>query len=125
MGVGTLAAGRVGLPRTGTFAADYVDPWLSGFTVGVGFLTLVVFAFLAAVYLTVESAQDVELQEDFRKRALGAGAYGAEVSEVFGKGGEGGRALAQAVDAACEKGGGKFRFLYPLEAPVKEKVETK
>ena len=73
MGVGTLAAGRVGLPRTGAFVADYVDPWLSAFTVGVGLLTLVVFAFLAAVYLTVESAQDVELQEDFRKRALGAG----------------------------------------------------
>jgi formate--tetrahydrofolate ligase len=29
----------------------------------------------------------------------------------------------QAIDAACDKGG-KFRFLYPLEAPVKEKVET-
>ena len=73
MGVGTLAAGRVGLPRTGAFVADYVDPWLSAFTVGVGLLTLVVFAFLAAVYLTVESAHDLELQEDFRKRALGAG----------------------------------------------------
>ena len=68
---------------------------------------------------------DTDREHDLvRKRALGAGAFGAEVSEVFGKGGEGGRALAQAVDAACEKGGGKFRFLYPLEAPVKEKVET-
>jgi formate--tetrahydrofolate ligase len=68
---------------------------------------------------------DTDREHDLvRKRALGAGAFAAEVSEVFGKGGEGGRALAQAVDAACEKGGGKFRFLYPLEAPIKEKVET-
>jgi formate--tetrahydrofolate ligase len=28
------------------------------------------------------------------------------------------------VDAACEKGGGKFRHLYPLDAPVKEKIDT-
>ena len=68
---------------------------------------------------------DTDREHDLvRRRALAAGAFGAEVSEVFGKGGEGGRALAQAVDAACTKGGGKFRFLYPLEAPVKEKVET-
>jgi formate--tetrahydrofolate ligase len=59
-----------------------------------------------------------------RKRSLAAGAFGAEVSEVFGKGGEGGKALARAVEAACEKGGGKFRFLYPLDATVKDKVET-
>jgi formate--tetrahydrofolate ligase len=68
---------------------------------------------------------DTDREHDLvRKRALAAGAFGAEVSEVFGKGGEGGRALAQAVEGACERGGGKFRFLYPLEAPVKEKIET-
>jgi formate--tetrahydrofolate ligase len=68
---------------------------------------------------------DTEREHDLiRKRAMGAGAFAAEVSEVFGKGGEGGRALASAVDAACEKGGGKFRFLYPLDAPVKEKIDT-
>jgi formate--tetrahydrofolate ligase len=57
------------------------------------------------------------------KRALAAGAAGCEVSEVFGKGGEGGKALAAAVEKACEKGS-KFRFLYPLEAPIREKIET-
>ena len=68
---------------------------------------------------------DTDREHDLiRKRSLGAGAFGAEVSEVFGKGGEGGRALATTLDAACEKGGGKFRFLYPLEAPVKEKVDA-
>ncbi|MCC7137387.1 MAG: formate--tetrahydrofolate ligase [Planctomycetes bacterium] len=80
---------------------------------------------LPAVVAVNRFPSDTDREHDFvRKRALGAGAFAAEVSEVFGKGGEGGRALASAVDAACEKGGGKFRFLYPLEAPVKEKVET-
>src|SRR5262245_509363 len=68
---------------------------------------------------------DTDREHDLvRRRSLAAGAFGAEVSEVFGKGGEGGRALAQAVEAACQKGGGKFQFPYPLDAPVKEKVGT-
>jgi formate--tetrahydrofolate ligase len=68
---------------------------------------------------------DTDREHDLvRRRALAAGAVGAEVSEVFGKGGEGGLALAAAVEKACEKGAGKFRFLYEVEAPVKEKVET-
>ncbi len=70
--VGAIAAGRVRLPAGGTFSADYVAPWLSPFTASVGFFTLAVFAFLAAVYLTVEAA-DPELQEDFRRRAVIAG----------------------------------------------------
>ena len=68
---------------------------------------------------------DTDKEHEFvRRRSLAAGAFGAEISEVFAKGGEGGRALATAVDRACEKGGGKFKFLYPLEAPVHEKIET-
>ena len=68
---------------------------------------------------------DTDKEYDFiRRRAKDAGAFGAEVSEVFAKGGEGGRALATAVDLACEKGGGKFKFLYELGAPVHEKIET-
>jgi len=68
---------------------------------------------------------DTDKEYDFiKRRALAAGAFGAEVSEVFAKGGEGGRALASAIDAACEKGGGKFAPLYPLEMPVREKIET-
>ena len=58
-----------------------------------------------------------------RRRALAAGAVAVEVSEVFAKGGAGGLALAKAVEAACAKGG-KFRFLYALEAPIVEKIET-
>jgi len=70
--VGAIAAGRVRPPSGGPFLADYVTPWLSPFTVSVGLFTLLLFAFLAAVYLTVE-ASDAELQDDFRRRAIGAG----------------------------------------------------
>ena len=69
--VGALASGAV--PREGKtgFTAVFVAPWLTPFCLGAGALTLALFAFLAAVYLTVE-AREVALQEDFRRRALGA-----------------------------------------------------
>ena len=47
----------------------YFAPWVRPFPLTVGFFTLVLFAFLAAVYLTKET-RDAELQEDFRNRAL-------------------------------------------------------
>jgi len=68
--VGALAGGALPAPggRTG-FYATFVAPWLTPFGLGVGVLTLALFAFLAAVYLTVE-VQDDDLREDFRRRAL-------------------------------------------------------
>lgn len=72
--VGAIAAGSLGEVGRGTgegFAAVYVGPWLNPFALSVGLFALVSFAFLAAVYLTVE-ARARELQEDFRRRALGA-----------------------------------------------------
>jgi cytochrome d ubiquinol oxidase subunit II len=70
--IGAVAAGRVGGPLQGGFRERFVDPWLHPFAVGVGVLTLAVFAFLAAVFLTMES-HDPDLCEDFRRRALGSG----------------------------------------------------
>lgn len=46
------------------------------------------------------------------------------VSEVYEKGGEGGQALAREVLEAMEKDKLEFRYLYELEAPIIEKVET-
>src|ERR687886_2770697 len=66
--IGAVASGRIGREMGGGFAARFVAPWLTLFGVSVGLLTLVLFAFLAAVYLTLEST-DRELCEDFRKRA--------------------------------------------------------
>jgi len=58
-----------------------------------------------------------------KEAAVEAGAEGAYVSEVWAKGGPGGAELAEAVVRACEKPS-QFKFLYPVEAPIKEKIET-
>jgi cytochrome d ubiquinol oxidase subunit II len=71
--VSALAAGTLRPPGRDGFYESYVAPWLTLFGVGVGLLTLALFAFLAAVYLTVE-AREPALREDFRRRALGAAA---------------------------------------------------
>lgn len=60
--------------------------------------------------------------ETVRRIALENGAFAAEVSEVWEKGGEGGRNLAEAVVRACDEPQ-DFRFLYPLDIPIKEKIE--
>lgn len=60
--------------------------------------------------------------EIVRRKALEAGAEDAVLSEVWAKGGAGGEALAEAVVRACDKPS-NFRFLYPLDASIKEKIE--
>jgi formyltetrahydrofolate synthetase len=69
---------------------------------------------------TSDTQAEIEL---VRKRAKETGAEDAVVSEVWAKGGEGGAALAEAVVKACEKPG-NFKFLYPDDASIKEKIET-
>ncbi len=64
---------------------------------------------------------DEEL-EVVRKLALERGAYAAEVNEAFGRGGEGARALAEAVVDAAERPS-DFEFAYPLDAPIAEKID--
>jgi formate--tetrahydrofolate ligase len=61
--------------------------------------------------------------EIVRKRAIAAGAENAIPIEVHAKGGAGGHEAAEAICAAADKGG-EFRFLYDLNAPIKEKIET-
>ncbi|MBN1458296.1 MAG: formate--tetrahydrofolate ligase [Armatimonadetes bacterium] len=58
-----------------------------------------------------------------QEKAVAAGAEGAYLSEVWAKGGEGGRELAEAVAAACEKPT-NFQLLYPDDASIKEKIEA-
>jgi formate--tetrahydrofolate ligase len=58
-----------------------------------------------------------------KKLALAAGAYAAVISEGWEKGGEGCIDLAKAVVAACDEKH-EMNFLYPLEASIKEKIET-
>jgi cytochrome d ubiquinol oxidase subunit II len=69
--VGAVAAGRIRV-RDGRVTSGFVGSWLGLFPLTVGLLTLVLFSFLAAVYLTRE-AEDEALRSDFRARALAAG----------------------------------------------------
>ncbi|MBI2196654.1 formate--tetrahydrofolate ligase [Candidatus Daviesbacteria bacterium] len=55
--------------------------------------------------------------------SLKAGAVSACVSDIHAKGGSGGIEMAKAVVKACEKPS-HFKFLYPLDLPIKEKIET-
>ena len=63
------ASGRIG---TGSFSEVFVSPWLAPFPTAVGLFALALFAFLAAVYLTIEASDDAALRDDFRARALAA-----------------------------------------------------
>ncbi len=56
-----------------------------------------------------------------RTLALEHGAYAAEVNDGFLRGGEGGEALAEAVMAAADEPS-RFDFLYPLDAPIEDKI---
>ncbi|MCB9832211.1 MAG: formate--tetrahydrofolate ligase [Planctomycetes bacterium] len=58
-----------------------------------------------------------------RAKALEFGADAAELSEVHGRGGVGGEALALAVVAAAEKGA-RFQHGYELEDSIENKIRT-
>jgi cytochrome d ubiquinol oxidase subunit II len=70
--IGAVASGGVGRETPGGFVERFVDPWFTPFAFSVGLLALTIFAFLAAVYLTLET-RDRELADDFRRRALASG----------------------------------------------------
>jgi cytochrome d ubiquinol oxidase subunit II len=73
MMVGAIASARLGGtldPGKGhDFTAVYLSPWLSPFSFATGLFALSLFAFVAAVYLTME-AREEDLREDFRRKAL-------------------------------------------------------
>ena len=58
-----------------------------------------------------------------QKRAMEFGADAAVPIEVWEKGGDGGIELAHAVVEACEKPS-EFKFLYPDDASIKQKIEA-
>jgi formate--tetrahydrofolate ligase len=67
---------------------------------------------------------DTEAEIEFVKQAaLAAGASAAHTSTLFADGGKGGEDLAHALVKAADEPS-SFRFLYPLEASLKEKIET-
>ena len=67
--VGAITEGRLPVSTRASFAAVYVMPWLTPFALATGLFALSLFAYLAAVYLTVE-ARDAEERAAFRWRSL-------------------------------------------------------
>ncbi len=61
--------------------------------------------------------------ERVRARALEAGAHDAVESNHWAEGGAGAVALGRAVMSACERPA-RFKCLYPLDVPIKDKIET-
>jgi cytochrome d ubiquinol oxidase subunit II len=69
--LGAIASGSI-RSKNGVVISGIFNSWLAPFPFAVGLFALALFAFLAAVYLTLETP-NYELQEDFRLRALVAG----------------------------------------------------
>jgi formyltetrahydrofolate synthetase len=67
-----------------------------------------------------DTAAEIDL---VRRVAIAAGAEDAVMSDHWAQGGAGAVDLAKAVVAACAKPA-QFRFLYPLEMSIKQKIET-
>jgi len=61
--------------------------------------------------------------EVVRRAALESGAFDCVTSDIYRRGSRGGVKLAAAVVKACRTAN-RFRFLYPLEIPIKEKIRT-
>jgi formyltetrahydrofolate synthetase len=67
-----------------------------------------------------DTPEEIEI---VRQAAINAGAVAAVESFVHAKGGEGGADLAHAVVEACQQPS-DFHFLYELDTPIKQKIET-
>jgi cytochrome d ubiquinol oxidase subunit II len=73
--LGAVASGTMTFdPTTGRVITDFVSDWAAPFPLAVGLLVLGLFSLVAAVYLTLETA-DLALREDFRRRGLAAAAF--------------------------------------------------
>lgn len=72
--IGAIASGGVATASrrvgAGSFAEVFIAPWFAPFPIVVGLFALALFAFLAAVYLTIEAGDAELLRDDFRARAL-------------------------------------------------------
>jgi cytochrome d ubiquinol oxidase subunit II len=66
---GAIASGAVRVDGEGRVLGGFFASWMRPFPWTVGVFTLTLFAYLAAVYLTLEPG-DAELRDDFRRRAL-------------------------------------------------------
>lgn len=97
--VGAIASGRIEY-KGGVAAGGFFSSWLAPFPLAVGVFALALFAFLAAVYLTLEAGEE-KLREDFRKRALAsAGVVGLMALVVFLLSAEGAPSIGRKLSAS-------------------------
>ena len=78
---------------------------------------------LPAVVAINRFDQDTDAELDMIARKCGEYGVNVALSEVWGKGGEGGRELAREVLRLCDLPH-EFRFAYELDKPITEKIET-
>jgi cytochrome d ubiquinol oxidase subunit II len=81
LSLGALASGAIRV-EAGRLTTGFFAGWTSAFALGCGVFAELLFAFLAAVYMTLDTEGEVELQEDFRRRALWAGGLLVPVAAV-------------------------------------------
>lgn len=81
LSLGGLASGEIRVAG-GQVLTGFLAGWTSPFALGCGLFAQVLFAFLAATYLTVDTEGEGALQGDFRRRALAAGLALAPVAAL-------------------------------------------
>ncbi len=79
MSLGSVSAGGLRV-QNGEVRIEGTPPWLAPISLAMGGLALAICAYLAAVFLTLETRD--ELREDFRRRALFAGTFVVGLSVV-------------------------------------------
>jgi formate--tetrahydrofolate ligase len=77
-------------------------------------------AVVAVNKVPTDTPEELELVQ---RLAFEHGAYAAEVNSAFEHGGQGAAALAEAVVAAADEPN-DFRFAYPYDAPIEEKIRA-
>jgi cytochrome d ubiquinol oxidase subunit II len=79
--LGALSTGQIRI-ADGRVVSGFFAGWLTPFALACGLFALVLFAFLAATYLTADPTTERHVQDDFRLRALWSGAVLAPIALV-------------------------------------------
>jgi cytochrome d ubiquinol oxidase subunit II len=80
--IGAISTGTIEV-EDGVVVSGFFRSWLGFFPLSVGLFALAQFSFLAATYLTVDAEED-DLREDYRRRALAAAAAVALLAMMTG-----------------------------------------
>jgi len=67
--IGAISSGKI-IVENDIIVHGFIYSWLSPFSIAVGLFALVLFSYLAAVSLILESHHSKDLQDDFRRRAM-------------------------------------------------------